>query len=112
MCPHRSINDVYRFIKAERANFSITFMCRAFVISGKAYDSWHARQCDGKTPKEQKDEAFTAKVEEVFTQSNKTYGSPRVAQKLNKDGIACSQGKVEAVMAKEEFVHCTNHANQ
>jgi len=94
-------------MKAEKANFTITFMCAAFGVKRCAYDAWHAKQLDGKTPKELDDEALTARIKQVFDRSKQTYGPLRITKTLNDHGIACAHGRVENLMKRAGF--CALH---
>ena len=94
-------------MKAEKANFTIAFMCRAFGIQRPAYDAWHAKQLDGKTPKEIDDEILTAHIEKEFKRSQQTYGPLRITKVLNNQGIACRHGRVEGLMRRAGF--CALH---
>ena len=94
-------------MKAEKANFTIAFMCRAFEIGRPAYDGWHAKQLDGKTPKELDDEALTAHIKRIFDRSKQTYGPLRITHVLNNHGIACAHGRIEKLMKHAGF--CALH---
>lgn len=98
---------MYRFIKAEKANFSIAFLCKAFEIKRCAYDAWNARQLDGKTAKELDDEVLTAHIKEAFDRSKQTYGPLRITRVLNNKGIACAHGRVETLMRRAGY--CALH---
>lgn len=98
---------MYRFILAEKANFTIAFMCGAFGIKRPAYDAWHARQLGGKTPKELDDETLTAHIKVEFDRSKHTYGPLRITRMLNDKGVRCAHGRVETLMQRAGY--CALH---
>jgi len=65
----------FAFILAERATWSIVFMCAVLKVSASGFYAWLKRP---PSAHDQKDERLKVLVAASFDQSRKTYGSPRV----------------------------------
>lgn len=59
------------------------------------YYAWLKRE---PSERQKADEALTKKIEEVFEESDQTYGSPRIFDELKEAGVACSQKRVARLM--------------
>jgi len=94
-----------------RAKYSVEKMCSVLDVSRSAYYYW--LKSEKRLFKSQRIEQAVAAS---FQASKKTYGSPRISDELNENGIQVSRSTVARVMnslgliarPKRKFVHTTN----
>ena len=108
----------FRLIDREKSWHSIDVLCQALGVSRGGYWSWRRRR-----PSARKlgDEMLLADVQRIYGEGRSTYGSPRIHDALNKNGIACGKKRVERLMrengikAKHKRKHkpqCTDSAHK
>jgi putative transposase len=84
-------------ISAHVGQYPIVLMCRVLRVSYAGFWNWR-RNPEGKRERESK--KLLAKIAEVFLESGRTYGSPRVYHELQRRGVACSREHVARLMRK------------
>ena len=85
----------FAFIRAEKAHFPITVMCRLLGVTRSGYYLYLKR----KPSKRSRDEQLLCEhVRAIFIASRETYGSPRVYEELLSKGIRVSKTRVERAM--------------
>lgn len=89
--------SVYRFMVLEKANFPVTLMCRVLEVSRSAFYAWLNRE---PSRRDHEDRDLTAKIKVIHTQSRGTYGSPRVHDALQEQGVAVSRKRVARLMSE------------
>jgi transposase InsO family protein len=73
-------------------------MCNVLKVSRSSYYNW----LSGKSSKrEESNAAMIQEIRIVYNHSKGTYGSPRIAQELNRSGILTSKKRVAKLMRKE-----------
>jgi transposase InsO family protein len=90
----------YKLIKANRAAFSIQKMCQMLGVSKSGYYKHF------KKPMNQRDknnDMLLNKIKDIFDDNKGRYGSPRVKEQLDKDGIACGKNRVARLMGKNNI---------
>ena len=85
----------FDFIHAERANFSISALCRVLEVTRAGYYAYLARPV---SPRVANEVALQSLVRGAFDQSEGRYGSPRVRHQLRREGHAASKRAVERTM--------------
>lgn len=90
----------YKFIDVERSLYSISLLCRVLEISKSSYYKWVGNNRNSKTDEY---EALVSKIEKLHNDSRKTYGSPRIFQKLKKAGEKVSKNTVAKLMSKNNI---------
>lgn len=75
-------------------------MCKVLNVSRSSYYYWLKRS-PGKRSAENK--KLTQRIKEIYYQSKKTYGSPRVTIKLHEEGFHVSRPRVARLMKKENL---------
>jgi len=88
----------FAFIHAEKANFSITAMCRVLEVTRQGYHAYATRP---ESPRTAADATLQEQVRETFAQSGERYGSPRVLQQLRREGHSVSKRRVERAMRSQ-----------
>lgn len=86
-----------RFIDDHRAKWPVEKMCQALRISRQAYYAWKRRE---QTPRQIRRTQLATEVKRVFSESNGTYGSPRMTMQLRKDGHVVTHKTVEKIMSQ------------
>lgn len=81
-----------------REEFPVSVMCRVLGVSRAGYYDWVSRE---ESPRAAETRELTGKIREVFDRSDSTYGSPRIARQLEKEGCKCSKTRVARLMKKE-----------
>ncbi len=85
----------YAFIRDNRSKFSVRSMCRVFEVHFSGYYSWL------KTPRSARaleDQRLFKLINESYSSSGGTYGSPRVHKRLRELGEKCSVHRVARIM--------------
>ncbi|MDV8009250.1 IS3 family transposase [Rhodococcus sp. IEGM 1318] len=82
-------------IEAEKANYSIGWMCTLLDVPRSTFYVWRVRV---ETPTASRRRGLREQVRRVFDTSRQTYGCRRVAAQLNRDGIEVSVGTVAGIM--------------
>jgi len=87
---------IFGFIVAKKAEHSITIMCRVLEVSRSGFHAWVAREPSARAVA---DDALTGRIAEIFADSMRTYGSPRVhAELLLTDGVRLGRKRIERLM--------------
>lgn len=76
-------------------NLSVEALCEALDVSPSGYYAWLERDV---SPRQQADLDLGAKIERIFVESRRTYGSDRVYKALRGQGIRTSRKRVERLM--------------
>jgi len=71
----------YRLVDSERAHHAVSLLCSVLGISRQAYYAWKGRL---PSARELRDREPKALIGEVFDESRRTYGAPRVAKRLRR----------------------------
>jgi transposase InsO family protein len=89
----------YQFIWEHLEEFPVSRMCQALKVAQSGYYKW-ARQRRGSThsPRGEADKVLTERIEKVFVDARKLYGSPRVHAALKAAGVNCSRKRVARLM--------------
>jgi putative transposase len=73
-------------------------MCKVLKVSRSGYYSWSNRP---ESLKKQQDKEILAAIRNIFTESRRTYGSPRVHRELHRRGVFCGKNRVTRLMRKD-----------
>jgi putative transposase len=80
---------------------SITRMARLLKVSTSGYYAWRTRrQTMAVTPRQQRRADLAMKIVDVHTDSDGTYGSPRITSELRDRGETVNEKTVAAIMAE------------
>lgn len=85
----------FAFIDAEKANFSVSAMCRLFGVTRQGYYAYVNRPPSAHAVEEA---ALQERVRQSFVESRGRYGSPRVLRDLRRDGVRTSKRRIERAM--------------
>ena len=79
----------YRFIQAEKANWSVRAICSALRVARSAYYEWRAGK---RGERASADAALLVHIKAVHRRSRGTYGAPRVTAELRAEGHDVGRG--------------------
>ena len=85
----------FKFIYDNRNEFSILRMCRVLEVKRVSYYSWKRRPPSKRSIE---DIGLLFEIKIIHEESGKTYGSPKIWQKMMKKGIKCSPKRVARLM--------------
>jgi putative transposase len=71
----------YRLVDSERAHHAVSLLCSVLGVSRQGYYAWRARVASAR---ELRDRELKELIDEVFAESRRTYGAPRVAKTLRR----------------------------
>lgn len=91
----------FEVIRAEQANFSISFMCRALGVSRSGYYAWNERP---RSARAREDDRLRVLVREAHHLGRRAYGSPRVHLALRRQQVFVSRKRVIRLMQEENLV--------
>ena len=75
-------------------------MCEVLEVSRSGYYAW----CDRPpSAREMANQALYTEIKRVYAESHRTYGSPRIYQALQKQGVACSENRVARLMRAHDL---------
>lgn len=107
----------YRFIRAEKANFPVTMICRVLRVSRSAYYAWDKAQRDaaadpmgGLSKRQVRAAVLTASIAGFHQASKGTYGAPRITADLRDAGHTVSRKTVAKVMRRNGIRGCQPRA--
>ena len=82
-------------MKDHRDEFPVTRMGKILDVSPSGYYAWRKRPVSAR---EMANRELYKKIEAVYNESHRTYGSPRIYQALKSQGVACSENRVARLM--------------
>jgi putative transposase len=87
--------SLYRFIAAEKADHSISLMCRLLGVSRSGFHAWQRRPPSDRALA---DAWLTERIAAIHRDSRGTYGARRVHAALRQQGIRVGRKRVERLM--------------
>ena len=85
----------FAFVHAEKASFTIAAMCRLFEVSRQGYYAYLKAL---RSPRLADELSLQAKIRAIHSAAEGRYGSPRVHEQLQREGIHVGKRRVEASM--------------
>lgn len=85
----------YRFIAAEKANWSVRRLCSALQVSRAGYYAWAS---DDSRVYERENARLTVHIRAIHRRSRETYGAPRITKELREEGWTVSRKRVARLM--------------
>jgi len=87
----------YRFIDAEKANHSVSLLCRTLRVSRSAFYAWLS---GSESRRMLSDRRLAVHIKAIHRESRGTYGSPRVHAVLQRQGVRVGRRRVARLMAQ------------
>lgn len=94
---------VFKLIDAEKANYSISLLCRVLKVSRSGYYDWKDRPLSKRA---RDNESLSEKIREIHHRSRGIYGYPRVHAELRALGVRCSRKRIARLMRKDGLRGC------
>lgn len=95
----RDVAGRYAVIREEAtAGHSVKELCGLFEVSASGYYAWVGRKPSKRAVA---DRALIGHIEQAHAGSRGTYGSPRIAKTLRKQGLRCSRKRVARLMRQK-----------
>ncbi len=85
----------FQFIDDHRDEFWVTLMCKVLDVSPSGYYAWRKRP---PSAREMANQELYKKIETVYNENRKVYGSPRIYRELKDQGVACSENRIARLM--------------
>jgi putative transposase len=85
----------FRFIRAERANFPVSLLCRVLGVSRSGF---HASERRPRCARALTDASLTERIRQIHERSRGTYGAPRVHAEFRREGVRVGRKRVERLM--------------
>jgi putative transposase len=85
----------YLFMEEHREEFRMKKMCTVLKVSRSGYYAWRKRR---PSRREEANKGLLEHIREVHKGSRNTYGSPRITDALNEQGIVCGKNRVARIM--------------
>jgi putative transposase len=88
---------VHRFIRAEKANYRVSALCRVLEVSRSGFYAFERR---APCQRAREDERISELIRQLHEHSRGTYGAPRMRVALRRRGVSVSQKRVARLMRK------------
>ena len=85
----------FQLIHDHRDEFPVRRMCNELNVSHSGYYAWRERPASAR---EMANQELYDKIEAVYNDNHRVYGSPRIYRELRDQGIACSKNRVARLM--------------
>ena len=93
----------FGLVDAEKANYSVSLLCKVLKVSRSGYYGWRDRPPSKRT---KENATLTERIREIHHRSRGTYGYPRVHAELRVLGVRCSRKRVARLMRKAGLQGC------
>ena len=90
----------FRFIKKEKANFSICGMCKVLRVSESGYYAWASRPA---SQRQRDDMVFLAHIRAEHVRNYRAYGRKRMTDELRDQGIVIGERRVGRLMRENDI---------
>jgi transposase InsO family protein len=87
----------FAFIRARKAEHSVSALCRVLDVTRQGYYRFEASDAQARVKRELERE-LGDNVRAAYEQSRGTYGSPRVHEQLKRQGVRVSKRRIERTM--------------
>ncbi|HUF50547.1 MAG TPA: IS3 family transposase [Longimicrobiales bacterium] len=87
--------EIFTFVRAHQAEYSIATMCRVLEVSTSGYYEWLKRTPSAHA---RRDDQLSKQIGEIHDDSRRTYGVPRVHAELKADGTRVARKRIARLM--------------
>lgn len=89
---------VYRFIDSQRTAFPVKALCRVCEVASSSFYAWAATQAAGPDEATVEEAYLANRIHDIWTQSRRRYGVPRVTAQLWREGVRVNHKRVARLM--------------
>jgi len=97
------VSSKYEFIEGEKANYPIVKMCLWAGVSKSGFYEWRGRPASAT---DERRATLAMRINEIFDDSDQTYGYRRVYAQLTDEGIEAGPELVRSIMVANGLVAC------
>jgi transposase InsO family protein len=83
-----------------KAVFEVEQLAHALEVTPSGF---YAHQQKPDRPRRQRDQSLLQKIQPIFQESRKTYGSPRLCASLRKEGERCGKNRIARIMRENQM---------
>ncbi len=94
----------FRFVQDHRGDHDVTRLCQLVGAPRSTFYTWAAGPSLAATAREASDAELVVVIEQVWIDSRRTYGAPRVHGQLVRRGLTVSKRRVAKLMQHKGFV--------
>jgi putative transposase len=94
------MSQKYQFVSAHASEYPVTLLCRVLGLPRSGYYAWRQRPLSAH---QERDRQLTAQIQTTFTDSRRTYGSPRVHAELQVQGVHTARKRVARLMRQAQL---------
>ncbi|MDP9025860.1 MAG: IS3 family transposase [Candidatus Eremiobacteraeota bacterium] len=87
--------EIFGFVRAYQAEYSIKMICRVLEVSESGYYAWCGRAPSSRA---QANQLLGDRVEAIYRRSRSTYGRPRIQAELRDEGIRAGDKRIARLM--------------
>jgi len=85
----------YEYMKENRDRYRLQSMCKVLKVSKSGYYAWKRRRPSNR---QRENMELLRNIQEIYRQRRRVYGSPRITNELNEQGIRCGKNRVARIM--------------
>jgi len=94
----RDIAEVFKFMTANQAEYSVQLMSRTLGVSRSGFYAFHSRP---PSARQVADSALTDRIATIHEASRQTYGAPRIHAELADEGVHVGRKRIWRLMQGE-----------
>lgn len=94
----------FRFVQDHRGDHDVTRLCRLVGASRSTFYTWAAGPTPAAVTRQESDAELVVVIHQIWIDSRRTYGAPRVHGQLVRRGFTVSKRRVAKLMQHKGFV--------
>lgn len=85
----------YQFMQDNTEHYKVKSMCEVLRVSRSGYYAWKTRP---PSPRQKENELLLGRIRQIYTESRRLYGSPRIRAVLKEEGCRCGKNRIARIM--------------
>lgn len=85
----------YPFIHSQRGQHTVRTLCRVLCVAASGYYAWRGRE---RSARDYENQRLLVEIKAIHKKSGRTYGSPRIYEKLRQKGLSCGENRAARIM--------------
>lgn len=95
------MKEKHEFISENKEEFEVKIMCEVLEVSKSGYYDWSKGE---KSNRDIANEALLTEIKQVYEESHRKYGSPRVYKRLQQKGVSGGLNRIARLMRQKNVV--------